>query len=249
MAEKKPLISNGDTPIQSSTIDNCLNPTYSNNLQKLMKISYTTVQDTRPSNSTVSKVTCAVCQEIIDVVSNNVKNIIKCNRCNETTPIGCAPAGKMYVRCLCHCLLICNTTSQRIACPRSNCKRIMNLSPNVANCPAPRIPGLYRVTCVHCQETFLFNVLQNALAKCPHCLRVSSVGPEFVKVKRIFFSAVSVVLSIVLLIVTTFRRLNQLTDSVFFYVMDVVIIIIILVTVCKFLYYFGVKVSTIDGPV
>lgn len=248
MAERKPLISHGDSSIQSSTIDTYLNPTSSNNSQQIIKNSFYTVRETMPATSIVSKVTCAVCQEIIDVVSNSKKNVIKCNRCNETTPIGCAPTGKMYIRCSCHCLLICNTTSQRIACPRSNCKRVMNLSPNIVNRPAPRVPGLYRVTCVHCQETFLFNVLQNALAKCPHCLLVSSVGPEFAKARKIFFSAVSVILLIVFLVVTFFKHLNQL-DSIFFYILYVVIIIMLLITVCKFLYYCGVKVSTIDGPV
>ena len=29
--------------------------------------------------------------------------------------------------------------------------------------------GMCRVTCAHCHDTFLFNTLNNALARCPHC--------------------------------------------------------------------------------
>ena len=44
-----------------------------------------------------------------------------------------------------------------------------------------------RVTCAHCHDTFLFNTLNNALARCPHCRKVSSVGPEFARTRSIIF--------------------------------------------------------------
>ena len=44
-----------------------------------------------------------------------------------------------------------------------------------------------RVTCSHCHDTFLFNTLNNALARCPHCRKVSSVGPEFARTRSIIF--------------------------------------------------------------
>jgi phosphatidylinositol-4,5-bisphosphate 4-phosphatase len=43
------------------------------------------------------------------------------------------------------------------------------------------MPGMCRVTCAHCHDTFLFNTLTNALARCPHCRKVSSVGIDFAR--------------------------------------------------------------------
>ena len=53
---------------------------------------------------------------------------------------------------------------------RPNCKRIINLAPSPPVPAAlPNVPGMCRVTCAHCHDTFLFNTLNNALARCPHC--------------------------------------------------------------------------------
>ena len=43
----------------------------------------------------------------------------------------------------------------------------------------PSNPSMRRVTCAHCHDNFLFNVAQNALARCPHCRKISSVGGDF----------------------------------------------------------------------
>lgn len=70
-------------------------------------------------------------------------------------PIKNAPPGKKYVRCPCNCLLICKSSSQRIACPRPNCKRIINLAPSPITPPVLSMPGMCRVCCAHCHDTFL----------------------------------------------------------------------------------------------
>ena len=87
---------------------------------------------------------------------------------------------------------------------RPNCKRIINLAPSPPVPAAlPNVPGMCRVTCAHCHDTFLFNTLNNALARCPHCRlvgtnphislltnndrKVSSVGPEFARTRSIIF--------------------------------------------------------------
>lgn len=122
-------------------------------------------------------VTCRVCQNMIDITTKREQHVVKCTHCNEATvsgflqqttttintfvfcfalqPIRNAPPGKKYVRCPCNCLLICKSSSQRIACPRPNCKRIINLAPSPVTPPVPTMPGMCRVTCGHCSDTFL----------------------------------------------------------------------------------------------
>lgn len=129
-------------------------------------------------------VTCRVCQALIDISWKKEQHVVKCSQCHEATPIRNAPPGKKYVRCPCNCLLICKSSSQRVACPRPNCKRIINLAPSPVTPPLLSMPGMCRVTCGHCHDTFLFDTLKNNLARCPHCRKVSSVGADFCRKRR-----------------------------------------------------------------
>lgn len=86
-------------------------------------------------------------QAIADFIFSNLFSFFQ--------PIRNAPPGKKYVRCPCNCLLICKSSSQRIACPRPNCKRIINLAPSPVTPPVSSLPGMCRVTCGHCSDTFL----------------------------------------------------------------------------------------------
>ncbi|KAJ8302575.1 hypothetical protein KUTeg_018971 [Tegillarca granosa] len=109
-----------------------------------------------------------------------------------TQPIKGPPPGKKYVRCPCNCLLICRSTAQRIACPRPNCQRIINLTSYLPTVTV-RSPGSSRVQCAHCNEIFVFSLSNRALARCPHCRRVSSVGPEYARTRAVIYMIIGII--------------------------------------------------------
>lgn len=167
-----------------------------------------------------------------------------------TQPIRNAPPGKKYVRCPCNCLLICKSSSQRIACPRPNCKRIINLAPSPITPPVLSMPGMCRVGCAHCHDTFLvshqkdinfhlipseillfsigmiflqFNTLNNALARCPHCRKISSVGPDFARGRGIVFIIVGIIALIIAIAVTV--SYTNLSSCLYLTVISVMLIL------------------------
>ncbi|KAI9565247.1 type 2 phosphatidylinositol 4,5-bisphosphate 4-phosphatase isoform X1 [Daphnia magna] len=192
-------------------------------------------------------VTCRVCQALIDISGKKDQHVVKCAECHEATPIKNAPPGKKYVRCPCNCLLICKATSQRIACPRPSCKRIINLTTNPTNPSVPSVPGMCRVTCAHCHDTFLFNTLTNALARCPHCRRVSSVGPDFARKRATIFLVLSMVF-IAVGVGVTWGTYHIAVSKGGMYVVYVGAFLIALILFIRSIYYWTMKVSVIEGP-
>jgi phosphatidylinositol-4,5-bisphosphate 4-phosphatase len=191
-------------------------------------------------------VTCRVCQAMIDISWKREQHVVKCLQCNEATPIRNAPPGKKYVRCPCNCLLICKSSSQRVACPRPNCKRIINLAPSPVT-PPVSMPGMCRITCGHCHDTFVFNTLTNALARCPHCRKVSSVGPEFARLRVRLYLLFGIIFFLIGFGVTYFTWQYAATHGGM-YVLYVTLFSVSFILVARMIYYAVLKVSDIEGP-
>ena len=197
----------------------------------------------------VPMVTCKVCAIMIDISMKKEQHVVKCSSCNEATPIRNAPPGRKYVRCPCNCLLICRSSSHKIACPRPNCKRIVNLaqaSQEVLKTSV--VPGMCKVTCAHCHDTFLFNTLNNTLARCPHCNRCSSVGHEFARTRSFIFLVFSlIVLGISVGVIA--GTLNIAQDNRGMYVLYTGFFLATILLLLKSCYYCSIRVSLIEGPV
>ncbi|KPJ07197.1 Transmembrane protein 55B [Papilio machaon] len=192
-------------------------------------------------------VTCRVCQSMIDISGKREQHVVKCSVCHEATPIRNAPPGKKYVRCPCNCLLICKSSSQRIACPRPDCKRIINLAPSPVTPPVSTLPGMCRVICVHCQDTFLYQRLRNAPARCPHCRKVSSVGSRMA-LRGTIFAVLAIIFFAIALGVTLGTYNSAKVHGGGIYVAYVGAFLIAFFLATRAIYYFAMKVSTIDDP-
>ncbi|KAG5892902.1 hypothetical protein JTB14_006218 [Gonioctena quinquepunctata] len=109
------------------------------------------------------------------------------------------------------------------------------------------MPGMCRVTCGHCHDTFLFNTLNNALARCPHCRKVSSVGPDYAKSRGNIFLIFSIVFLSIGIGVTAGTFTYAKTHNGI-YVAYVGAFVLTIVMFIRSVYYYFMKVSIIEGP-
>uniref|UniRef100_A0A915Q1K0 Phosphatidylinositol-4,5-bisphosphate 4-phosphatase n=1 Tax=Setaria digitata TaxID=48799 RepID=A0A915Q1K0_9BILA len=193
-------------------------------------------------------VTCRVCSATIVIEGKTRQHVVKCNHCNEATPIRAAPSGKKYVRCPCNCLLLCKASSNRIACPRVNCRRVITLGGSAPVGTAVRAPtGTCRVLCAHCQEIFMFNTLNVTAAKCPHCQKISSVGRDYARNRAIIFIICSLIFLLVAigLMIGTW---NSAKSAPFIYLIWLIVIAVALFAFIRSAYYIRLKTSTVLSP-
>lgn len=248
-SEKSPLLSNQGDSSPTQYGEN------SDDVQEERQATYVTVPPIgpdelpppySPSPHGVPMIPCKVCGFMIDITGRRDQHVVKCSSCNEATPIKSAPPGKKYVRCPCQCLLICKSSSQRISCPRNNCKRILNVAPLPVNPIPPTVPGMCQVSCAHCHRVFLFNTLMNVLARCPHCRKVSSVGPQYARSRGIMY-LIAALLQLAIAFAVTFGTLYMKYEAL--YALDTCLFILFLLLLYKAIYHFTMKVSRIEGPI
>lgn len=166
-----------------------------------------------------------------------------------------APSGKKYIRCPCNCLLVCKSSAQRVGCPRQNCKRIINLTPeiprsfssgtNTENNIISSVPGMCHVTCAHCFEAFLFNTLSNTLARCPHCRKVSTVSARFSRMRStVFMMLFAIVLASAIGVTLSTHIYFHHTPG--FIALDVILFILAFVILLRALFYMSMKLSVVE---
>ncbi|KAG7324677.1 hypothetical protein KOW79_012693 [Hemibagrus wyckioides] len=184
---------------------------------------------------------CGVCGAQIALNANRSQYIVKCGVCQEATPLRSPPAGKRFVRCQCHCLLICNISSQRVACPRPQCKRVMELTGS----SSVVVQGYgTRAICGHCSQTFLGpRSGEKQRVRCPHCREVSFIGQDYPMKRCVYFSLLAVFFAVIAggLIAATVKEARDYNAV---YALWTFLVLLCLGCACGAVYWARIKIST-----
>lgn len=92
-----------------------------------------------------------------------------------------------------------------------------------------------------------FNTLINSLARCPHCRKISAVGPDFARGKSIFFLVLGLIFLIIGIAVTA-GTYSYASGHSGVYVAYVGAFLLAILTFLRSIYYCVMKVSIIEGP-
>ena len=158
-------------------------------------------------SSDIPVINCRVCHALLHVEGRLHLHVIKCHACGEATPIRPAPPLKKYVRCPCNCLLICKVTSQRIICPRVNCKRVISLMPTTTSLEQfyeNQNVVTFRIMCGYCGFSFLSLESSSIFRICPNCGKKSYTSSAHKKrclsLYGTFFAFIIIILSVAITI-------------------------------------------------
>jgi len=111
--------------------------------------------------------------------------------------------------------------------------------------PVPRDPTMRRVTCAHCHDNFLFNVSQNALARCPHCKKISSVGGDFKRNRGVLHCVLGLMMLAVAIGVTVGTMPQKKAGL---YILYTGLFVVSLLLMLRGIYYITMKTSHVEGP-
>nr|CAI5820249.1 unnamed protein product [Callosobruchus analis] len=92
-----------------------------------------------------------------------------------------------------------------------------------------------------------FNTLNNALARCPHCRKVSSVGPDYARGRGNIFMVLALIF-LMLGISVSAATYAFARSHAGMYVLYVGAFLMAIILFVRGLYYYFMKVSIIEGP-
>lgn len=109
-------------------------------------------------------------------------------------------------------------------------------------------PGTCRVVCAHCDQEFLFNILHNSLAKCPHCGKISAVGNVYRHRQMKIYSVVAFIL-ILITVLVIFGTCFLVAESGGIVALYIGLIAISVLALVRVIYFFRIKVSIVQSAV